>query len=170
MKRIVIACFVCLAAFVLFGGCGGGGDGKYVPTCEDLACQLAAGGWELWVIQEGDQCATPLCDRTGDNALRPQVDTWFLAKICAANGKPAYLLDFRCLPCKECIFCLRGQIDQEEPVTGSFDFKYGNAQTPVCSPVLFDAENARWMTTRGIKLTIRDVEKPLGEPYSFNTK
>lgn len=166
MKRLAVPVFVLCA--VLLAGCGGGGNGPAPwPSSEELACQLQEAGWELWVIQTGDDAATPLTSRVGANALKPNVNTWFLARILPSDGKPAFLLDFRCLPPSQAgDFCLKGQIDQEEPTTdGTFTFRYEGAAYPVQL-----AECARWMTTRGIRLCICDVEVCLDDPYSFYTR
>jgi len=175
MKRLALvflSCCIVLCCIAFVAGCGGGDDCCKPPnppeptTCEQVAEQLRNSGWDLWIIQEGDPRPTPLVSRDESNPLKADRESWVLARVRAWGGRPAMLIDFRSLDCRECdcILCLRGQFDQEEPTTeGTFQFKYERDQEIL--PMGFEC--GRWETTRGIRLTIGDVESSLGDPYSF---
>ncbi len=155
----------CAVLCAILSGCSGGFNGHPPPQgcdCEELARQLEARGWELWVVQEG---GTPrsLQYCTEASPLRAGVDTWFMARV-KPGDRPARLICFRDLPDCACDFCLKGGIDQEEPdQDGSFSFRYDRNEA---AAVTF--EPGRWMTTRGVRLCICEVEVALpGDPYSF---
>lgn len=177
MSRLMaVTLFMLFAAFPFcLTGCGGGsGPDDHVLTFDVLAAQLQeATCWELWVIQEGESGPTSLASRTGPNALKPDCDTFFLARIGPGNGRSACLLDFRDLPSSSepCAARLRGQIDREVPHGDGFEWDYN----PNAYPVRFDTAHAEWGTTRGIRLTIINsrgevVERNTPEAYRFETR